>query len=73
LEEGLVGHPRDIDVASVFGLAFPRARGGLLHWADHVGAARIVAWLSALEPLGTRLRPTPLLQSLAAAGRSFYH
>jgi hypothetical protein len=59
-------------VVSVFGLAFPRTRGGLLHWADHVGAARIGAWLRTLEPLGARMHPTPLLQSLVASGGSFY-
>ena len=37
--------PGDLDVASVLGMGFPAYRGGILHWADHVGAETIVAQL----------------------------
>lgn len=71
LAEGLVQHPHDVDILSVFGLAFPRARGGLLRWADGVGAARLVDCLQPLTSLGTRMHPTSLLRSLADSGGSF--
>ena len=34
----MVDKPGDLDVASVLGMGFPVYRGGILHWADHVGA-----------------------------------
>ena len=72
LAEGKVRDPRDIDLAVLFGLGFPAARGGLLWWADTVGAAQIVEILRPLEPLGPRCQPTPMLQDLARHGGSFY-
>lgn len=72
IEEGANGDPRDIDLAVVFGFGFPAGRGGLLAWADHVGAETIVQRLRALEHLGARVRPTPLLLEMAAASTSFH-
>ena len=40
LEEEKVGDVRDIDLAVLFGLGFPASKGGLLWWADTLGAAR---------------------------------
>lgn len=65
LEEKRVGDPRDIDVGVLFGLGFPKSRGGLLHWADSLGADRVVELLKSLEPLGERARTTPLLLEIA--------
>ena len=72
LAEGRVDDPRDVDLAVIFGFGFPAARGGLLHWADTLGAKRIVEMLRPLAPLGPRAQPTPLLLEMAAAGRRFY-
>jgi 3-hydroxyacyl-CoA dehydrogenase/enoyl-CoA hydratase/3-hydroxybutyryl-CoA epimerase/3-hydroxyacyl-CoA dehydrogenase/enoyl-CoA hydratase/3-hydroxybutyryl-CoA epimerase/enoyl-CoA isomerase len=72
LQEGLVRDPRDVDVAAIFGLGFPAARGGLLHWADELGAATILEMLAPLARLGPRAAPTPMLEELARHGRRFY-
>jgi 3-hydroxyacyl-CoA dehydrogenase/enoyl-CoA hydratase/3-hydroxybutyryl-CoA epimerase/3-hydroxyacyl-CoA dehydrogenase/enoyl-CoA hydratase/3-hydroxybutyryl-CoA epimerase/enoyl-CoA isomerase len=72
LEEGKVQHPRDIDAAALLGLGFPAQRGGLLRWADTLGAPRILALLQPLAPLGLRVQPTPMLRTLAETGGSFY-
>ncbi len=52
LEEGVVAGPRELDLATVFGMGFPPFRGGLLRWADTVGLATIVMQLerAAQEP-----------------------
>ena len=46
LEEGIAKHPVDIDLVEVLGFGFPRWRGGLLHYADQIGLAKIHADLS---------------------------
>lgn len=65
LDEKRVRDPRDIDVGALFGSGFPKSRGGLLYWADSLGADRVVELLKPLEPLGERVRPTPLLLEMA--------
>ena len=42
LQEGVAGDPGEIDLGVLFGLGFPAARGGLLWWADTLGADQIV-------------------------------
>jgi len=72
LQEKIVRDVRDIDLGLIFGLGFPPFKGGLLFWADTVGAAKILEMLKPLEGLGERFHPTPLLLEMAAAGKKFY-
>jgi 3-hydroxyacyl-CoA dehydrogenase len=72
LEEGKVRDPRDIDLAAIFGLGFPDRRGGLLRWADTLGAAAILEILEPLALIRPRLQPTRLLLELASQGGRFY-
>jgi 3-hydroxyacyl-CoA dehydrogenase/enoyl-CoA hydratase/3-hydroxybutyryl-CoA epimerase/3-hydroxyacyl-CoA dehydrogenase/enoyl-CoA hydratase/3-hydroxybutyryl-CoA epimerase/enoyl-CoA isomerase len=72
LAEKKVRDPRDVDLGLIFGIGFPPAKGGLLFWADTIGAAKIVELLKPLEGLGERFKPTPLLLELAKSGKRFY-
>ncbi len=72
LEEGRVRDPRDIDLAVLFGLGFPAFRGGLLWWADTLGAARIIEMLPRLQGQGPRGQLPSLLRRLAATRGRFY-
>jgi 3-hydroxyacyl-CoA dehydrogenase/enoyl-CoA hydratase/3-hydroxybutyryl-CoA epimerase/3-hydroxyacyl-CoA dehydrogenase/enoyl-CoA hydratase/3-hydroxybutyryl-CoA epimerase/enoyl-CoA isomerase len=72
LEEKIVRDVRDVDLGLIFGIGFPPFRGGLLFWADTLGAAKIVEMLKPLAPLGERFQPTPMLLEMAAKGRKFY-
>ena len=73
LEEGKVRDVRDVDLAVLFGLGFPAAKGGLLWWADTLGAAQIVALLQSLgATMGPRAEPTPMLKRMAQNGERFY-
>ncbi|KDD75648.1 3-hydroxyacyl-CoA dehydrogenase, partial [Helicosporidium sp. ATCC 50920] len=38
IDEHIVDKAADLDVATVMAMGFPAYRGGLMHWADHVGA-----------------------------------
>jgi 3-hydroxyacyl-CoA dehydrogenase/enoyl-CoA hydratase/3-hydroxybutyryl-CoA epimerase/3-hydroxyacyl-CoA dehydrogenase/enoyl-CoA hydratase/3-hydroxybutyryl-CoA epimerase/enoyl-CoA isomerase len=72
VEEKKVRDPRDVDLGLIYGIGFPPHKGGLLFWADSVGAAKIVEMLKPLEPYGERMKPTPLLLELARGGGRFY-
>lgn len=72
LDDQIVRDPRDIDLGLIFGLGFPPFKGGLLFWADTLGAAKIVEMLQPLAPLGKRAEPTPRLLEMAKSGGTFY-
>ena len=71
LDEGIVRDARDIDLAVIHALGFPPFRGGLLAWADTLGAAEIVRRLEPLSDLGVRMRPSPRLDALVRDGGRF--
>ena len=54
------------------GLAFPAKRGGLLRWADSLGAKEVLGRLSRLEYPGDRFRPTDRLLRMAETGETFH-
>ena len=72
LHEGIATCARDIDLVTVFGYGFPRWRGGLMHYADSIGAATIlekVEALSQIDPVAWAV--SPVLRHCAATGTSF--
>jgi 3-hydroxyacyl-CoA dehydrogenase/enoyl-CoA hydratase/carnithine racemase len=71
LDEGIVRDGRDIDLAVIHALGFPAFRGGLLAWADSLGAAEIVRRLEPLAPLGPRMTPPARLIELARTNGRF--
>jgi 3-hydroxyacyl-CoA dehydrogenase/enoyl-CoA hydratase/3-hydroxybutyryl-CoA epimerase/3-hydroxyacyl-CoA dehydrogenase/enoyl-CoA hydratase/3-hydroxybutyryl-CoA epimerase/enoyl-CoA isomerase len=72
LQDKVVRDVRDVDLGLIYGIGFPPFKGGLLFWADTLGAAKIVELVKPLESLGERARPTPLLLEMARTGRKFY-
>lgn len=72
LEDKLVGDPRDVDLALIFGIGFPPFKGGLFFWADQVGTAKIAEKLKAYAALGKRFEPTKLLTKVASTDSKFY-
>ncbi len=72
LEEGIVREPGDVDMGLILGIGFPPFRGGILRWADTIGAAAIVEKLAKYAPLGKRYEPTESLLKLAKDGGTFY-
>ena len=73
LDEGIVDSPDDGDLALVMGIGWPPFRGGLLRWADGVGAGRIAGrldeWAAAVDP---RFAPSPALRERARWRGGFY-
>jgi 3-hydroxyacyl-CoA dehydrogenase/enoyl-CoA hydratase/3-hydroxybutyryl-CoA epimerase/3-hydroxyacyl-CoA dehydrogenase/enoyl-CoA hydratase/3-hydroxybutyryl-CoA epimerase/enoyl-CoA isomerase len=72
LREHVVRDVRDIDLVMVLGVGFPPTKGGLLYWADSLGAARLIEMLAPLSHLGPRGQPTDMLRQMAATGGKFY-
>lgn len=72
LDEGIVENPRDVDLGLILGIGFPPFRGGLLFWADTVGAGTILKKLERYQKLGVRYQPTERLRHLAETGSKFY-
>jgi 3-hydroxyacyl-CoA dehydrogenase/enoyl-CoA hydratase/3-hydroxybutyryl-CoA epimerase/enoyl-CoA isomerase len=81
LEEDVVAGPRELDLATVFGMGFPPFHGGLLRWADSIGLhaiaeklARIAAApdVRARGPASERFVPAPSLAAMAAKVRRFH-
>ena len=60
LHEGIAQTARDIDLVTVAGYGFPRWRGGLMHYADTLGAGAIVEALEVLakeDPVVWKISP----------------
>lgn len=73
IAEGIAARAGDVDAMWLNGFGFPRARGGLLYWADGQGGpkavlAQIREWYAAM---GDRWAPAPLLVALAEKGLAF--
>jgi 3-hydroxyacyl-CoA dehydrogenase/enoyl-CoA hydratase/3-hydroxybutyryl-CoA epimerase len=73
LDEGVVTHPADADIGSVFGWGFPPYTGGTLSFIETVGVARFVAEADRLaQRHGERFAVPDSLRRMAAEGRTFY-
>jgi 3-hydroxyacyl-CoA dehydrogenase/enoyl-CoA hydratase/3-hydroxybutyryl-CoA epimerase/3-hydroxyacyl-CoA dehydrogenase/enoyl-CoA hydratase/3-hydroxybutyryl-CoA epimerase/enoyl-CoA isomerase len=72
LEEKIVREPADVDMGLILGIGFPPFRGGILRWADAIGAKEILRRLEKYQSLGKRFEPTETLKKHAEAGGSFY-
>lgn len=72
LHEGIAASAADIDLVTVFGYGFPRWRGGLMHYADTLGATQVHHGLRVLieeDPLVWR--PSPVVVDCAERGVAF--
>ena len=72
LEEGIVRDPADVDMGLILGIGFPPFKGGILRWADSMGAAVVVEKLGKYSHLGKRFEPTESLKKLATMNGRFY-
>ena len=71
LQEGKALRASDIDVMWLNGFGFPRYRGGLMYWADQIGARQVYNQVAIWhQRYGARWRPSELLQQLAESGGS---
>jgi 3-hydroxyacyl-CoA dehydrogenase/enoyl-CoA hydratase/3-hydroxybutyryl-CoA epimerase len=73
IEDRIVAHPQDVDLAMIMGTGFPPFRGGLLKYADSLGSQYVTQELEVYATkCGLRLKPSQPLQNLAKTDRKFY-
>jgi 3-hydroxyacyl-CoA dehydrogenase / enoyl-CoA hydratase / 3-hydroxybutyryl-CoA epimerase len=81
LEEEVVAGPSELDLATVFGMGFPPFRGGLLRWADTLGARNVLAALQRVSGApdmlaradgSARFQPAELLREMARREAKFH-
>ncbi|PIA64927.1 hypothetical protein AQUCO_00100411v1 [Aquilegia coerulea] len=69
MDEGVVVHASDLDIASVLGMSFPNYRGGIVFWGDSVGSVYIYSSLKKWsEAYGSFFKPSRFLEERATKG-----
>lgn len=72
IEDGIALRPIDVDAVFLFGYGFPRFRGGPLHYADTLGAEKIVALIEQYAAEDAYYWQVPdILRRMAADGSRF--
>ncbi len=72
LEEGMALRSVDIDIVYLNGYGFPAHRGGPMFYADTVGLDKVLARVREFHAQhGPLWQPAPLLERLAAEGKTF--
>lgn len=72
LDEKIAARSSDIDIVWVTGYGWPKYRGGPMFWGDLQGVDKVLSSLKALEAAhGPEFTPSPLIERLAAEGKSF--
>ena len=72
LDEQVVGSAAEADMALLYGIGFPRFRGGIFRWLDEVGAAEFCALADRFGHLGGLYKPTSSMRDMAAKGQCYY-
>lgn len=73
MEEGVVTHPADADIGSIFGWGFPPYTGGTISFIETEGLAAFVAEADRLaEAYGERFVVPDSLREMARNGETFY-
>lgn len=72
LQEAIAQNAGDIDLVSVLGYGFPRWRGGLMHYADQLGMAAILAGLKDFSTENQHIwQPSQMILDAAKKGCDF--
>lgn len=73
MDEGVVTHPADADIGSIFGWGFPAYTGGTISFIETEGLKTFVAQADRLaETYGERFAVPESLRSMAENGETFY-
>ncbi|MBL7714263.1 MAG: fatty acid oxidation complex subunit alpha FadB [Bdellovibrionales bacterium] len=68
IEDGIVDGAVDIDLSMLYGLGFPPFRGGVMRYADSVGAAKLADLSGKYSKLGKMYEAPKMTHEMAKAG-----
>ena len=72
IDDGTALKPSDVDVTKLYGYAFPRWRGGPMHYADSIGLDTVLGQIEAYAAEDAYFwQPSPLLKRLVEEGKTF--
>ena len=72
LEEGIAQRASDLDIVWLYGIGFPRYRGGPMFYADSIGLKNVYEAMQGFYEIHRDwLEPAPLLERLAREDRTF--
>ena len=71
LEENKTQRPSDIDVVWINGYGWPLDKGGVMYYADTIGADKVLAVMTDLAASDDSIRVSPLLDELVRTGGRF--
>ena len=71
LEENKTQRPSDIDVVWINGYGWPLDKGGVMYYADTIGAEKVLAVMTDLAASDDSIRVSPLLEELVGTGARF--
>lgn len=72
LEEKIVASAVEVDLSVLYGLGYPPFRGGVMRYADSLGASKLVELGAKYASLGKMYEPTHQIKEMAKSGKSFY-
>ncbi len=73
LDEKIVTHAHDVDLAMIYGTGFAPFRGGLLNFADSESVSKIYDTLESFsESFGPRFKSSKILADINTANNNFY-
>jgi 3-hydroxyacyl-CoA dehydrogenase/enoyl-CoA hydratase/3-hydroxybutyryl-CoA epimerase len=73
LDDQIVETASEVDLGMIMGTGFPPFRGGLLRYADSLGAKAVVEKLKKYQArFGVRYEPAPRLLQMAESGQTFH-
>ncbi len=72
LEENIVGSPAEADMALIYGVGFPRFRGGICRWMDELGLAEVCALGDHYSSISRLYEPTTTLRARAKKADRWY-
>ena len=71
LQENKAQRPSDIDVVWLFGYGWPRSKGGLMFYADQIGAANILQKMKTLSSQDKNIKISNLLSDVVRNNEKF--
>lgn len=72
LEEEIIGSAAEGDMGLLYGLGFPRGRGGIFRWMDELGLAEVCRQADRFKELGKLYSPTDTMRAMAESGTRYY-